>query len=50
VFPIRGKISNLGFRVAEKKNGKTRVFSGFEVNVNCARRTQYHFETTTVAQ
>jgi len=32
VFPIRDKISKPGFRVAEKKNGKTRVSSGFEMN------------------
>jgi len=27
VFPIRDKIFNLGFRVVEKTNGKTRVFA-----------------------
>jgi len=30
VLPIRNKISKLGFRVPERKNGKTRGFSWFE--------------------
>ena len=48
VFPIRVKILKPGFRVAEKKNGTTRAFSGFEIMRFWPIITQCQCETTTV--